>query len=93
MLSDWPNEVPSPAFGNLPEKYRSASFAVKCQYSLTYLEFGSVSYAIIYSKCLDVEKEEKVLEKEVPSVTGKFSVTTSKVSLSQLSEDWHEEVV
>lgn len=35
-------------------------------------------------KCLDEEKEEKVLEKEALSVTEKSYVITSKVSPSQL---------
>jgi len=30
--------------------------------------------------CLDVAKEEKVLEKEASSATGKFVMTTSMVS-------------
>jgi hypothetical protein len=39
-----------------------------------------------------VVKEEKVLEKEAPSVTEKYFVITSRVSQSQLSVAWLAEV-
>ena len=44
------------------------------------------------SRCLDVVKEAKVLEREALSVTGKSFVTTSKVSRSPPSVDWLAEV-
>ena len=55
-----------------------------------------VDFAVDYlhkSKCLDVVKEVKDLEREVPSVTEKFFVITSKVSQNLQSVDWREEVV
>ncbi len=45
------------------------------------------------SKCLDVAKEVKDLEREVQNVTEKFFVITSKVSQNLPSVDWREEVV
>ena len=44
-------------------------------------------------RCLDEAKEEKVLEREVPSATEKSYETTSKVSPSLQSDDWQDEVV
>ena len=44
------------------------------------------------SRCLDVVKEAKVLEREALSVTGRFFVTISKVSRSPPSVDWLAEV-
>ena len=44
-------------------------------------------------KCQEEAKEEKDLEKVVPSVTEKSCVIISKVSLNQLSVDWLVEVV
>ena len=44
------------------------------------------------SRCLDVVKEEKDLEREAPSVTERFFVTTSRVSRSPPSVDWRVEV-
>ena len=45
------------------------------------------------STCQDVVKEEKVLEREALSVTGKFFVITSRVSPSQPSVVLLAEVV
>ena len=56
-----------------------------CSSHLTCSEYGS--------KWLVEAKEEKVLEKEAPSVTEKFYVITSKVSLNQLSVVWLAVVV
>ena len=44
------------------------------------------------SSCLDEEKEARDSEREAPSVTEKFCETTSRVSPSQPSEDWPDEV-
>merc|ERR1712156_998316 len=44
-------------------------------------------------KCLDEVKAVKVLEKEAPKGTEKFSEITSKVSPNQPSDDWRDEVV
>ena len=44
------------------------------------------------SRCLDVVKEEKDLEREARSVTEKFFVITSKESRSPPSVDWRVEV-
>jgi len=45
------------------------------------------------STCPDVAKEERVLERVAPSVTGRCSVITSRVSLSPPSGVWLGEVV
>ena len=68
---------------------KAPNFDIKCDKNLTSL---SSSYEKSKTACLDVEKEARVSEKEVPSATERSFVTTSRGSPSQPSVVWLAEV-